>query len=466
MPQSKIMPKKVRRRKGGDDDTTAEVDVLPEDHTVADSIAASLDFEDDASIDDLLSTGGGSVSDTVQARYAKAVEVLTDIDDLLSEKRSTKREAGLRRIFRAVTQYGDLETLVPFQNDLIQLCMSSLRGGSPAEQYAACRCLEAQAVILGADQDEYYEAIEPNLRRIVMMTGRASMVRGAALRALCLTNFVCSTDEVSTDALLDLTEEVAGKMYRQQVVSATLRATALDCWSLLATTMHEFYISGADDATTGRGLILLPLVLDCLDDASLELRTAAGQCMALIHESRLALGDDDDDTKTTTERKYGQGGWAGSPYEDVVGEIQHRIEELSHQSGHSLSKKMKKEQRSTFRDFLNTIVDNGAPDETIAFRGGSLELTSWKGIVQLQCIRHCLQGGFQVQLLTNATLQTIFGADGAILNGSGTMSQLEKRLYMSKTSEAAKLAHLDMTKKRRARSNVKNHFLTTDGDDI
>jgi uncharacterized protein YggL (DUF469 family) len=153
-------------------------------------------------------------------------------------------------------------------------------------------------------------------------------------------------------------------------------------------------------------------------------------------------------------------------YEDVVGEIQHRIEELSHQSGHSLSKKMKKEQRSTFRDFLNTIVDNGAPDETIAFRGGSLELTSWKGIVQLQCIRHCLQGGFQVQLLTNATLQTIFGADGAILNGSGTMSQLEKRLYMSKTSEAAKLAHLDMTKKRRARSNVKNHFLTTDGDDI
>jgi hypothetical protein len=171
VPQSKIMPKKVRRRKGGDDETTAEVDVLPEDHTVADSIAASLDFEDDASIDDLLSTGGGSVSDTVQARYAKAVEVLTDIDDLLSEKRSTKREAGLRRIFRAVTQYGDLETLVPFQNDLIQLCMSSLRGGSPAEQYAACRCLEAQAVILGADQDEYYEAIEPNLKRIVMDDG-------------------------------------------------------------------------------------------------------------------------------------------------------------------------------------------------------------------------------------------------------------------------------------------------------
>ena len=115
---------------------------------------------------------------------------------------------------------------------------------------------------------------------------------------------------------------------------------------------------------------------------------------------------------------------------------------------------------------MSTIADGESPKESIAFRGGSLEVTSWKGIVQLQFVRHCLRGGFQIQLLTNPTLQTIFGADGSILNGSGNMSQLEKRLYMSKTSEAAKMAHVDMTKKRRARSNVKNHFLTTDGDDL
>jgi hypothetical protein len=465
------MTKKLRRKKGGNnDDATDDIDHLPDDHTVADSVATSVDFEDDVSVDDLISAGGGShcesFIDNAQARNAKAVETLAEVQDLLTEKRSAKRESGLRRIFRAITQYSDSETLVPFQQDLIQLAMSSLRGGTPAEQYAACRCLEAFAVVLGADQDEYYESVEPNLKRVVLLTSRAPMVRGAALRALCVSNFVCATDHNDNDdesTLLDLTESVAGPEYRNHPVPATLRATALECWSLLATTLFDVDVSGDD---TGRGLSLLPLIPTCLDDSCLELRAAAGQCMALIHEARLGMGVEDGVAANTTERKYSQGGWAGSPQEDVVFEIQQRIAELSNQSGHSISKKAKKELRSAFREFSRTISDNESPEESIAFRGGSLELTSWKGIIQLQFVRHCLQGGFQIQLLTNPTLQTIFGADGSILNGSGNMSQLEKRLYMSKTSEAAKSAHLDMTKKRRARSNLKNHFITTDGEDI
>ena len=487
------MAKKLRRKKGGNkDDAADDIDHLPEDHTVADSVATSLDFEDDVSVDDLISAGGGShcesFLDNSQARHAKAVETLAEVQDLLTEKRSAKRESGLRRILRAVTQYSDSETLIPFQRNVIQLAMSSLRGGTPAEQYVACRCLEALAVVLGADQDEYYESIAPNLKRVVLLTSRATTVRGAALRALCVANFVCATDSAHYDnndddndhdnelSLLTLTESVAGPEYRNQMVPATLRATALECWCLLATTLFDANVSGND---TGRGLALLNMIQSCLDDPCLELRAAAGQCMALIHEARLEMGvvDDHGDNHhhngdgggtvlTTTERKYCRGGWEGSPYEDVVLEIQERITELSNQSGHSISKKAKKELRSTFREFLSTIADGESPKESIAFRGGSLEVTSWKGIVQLQFVRHCLRGGFQIQLLTNPTLQTIFGADGSILNGSGNMSQLEKRLYMSKTSEAAKVAHVDMTKKRRAQSNVKNHFLTTDGDDL
>jgi Interferon-related developmental regulator (IFRD) len=459
------MAKKTRNRKAID--ATIEEDILPEDHTIVDSIAASIDFEDDVSIEDLLSTGGGhnTSSENAHTRHTKALDVLSEIDDWILEKRSSKREAGLRRLFRAIVQYSDSETLAPFEETLLQFCMSSLRNGSAAEQYAACRCLEAQAVVLGSDRDDYFEAVEPNLKRVVMMTARASMVRAAALRALSVANFICSTDDVSTDALLDLTEDVAGTTYRQQNVPASLRATALDCWALLATTVQEFYISGGDEDTTGRGLSLLPLLLSCLhDSSSMELRSAAGQSMALIHEFRLSLGDEDGET--TTERKYGKGGWDGSFYEDVVYEIQQRVTELSNQSGHSISKKAKKEQRSAFRDFLNTIVDNESPKDTVLFRGGSLELTCWKDIVQLQFIRHCLQGGFQIQILTNPTLQTVFGADGAVLNGPGTMSQLEKRLFLSKTSEAARLAYVDLTKKRRMRNNVKNHFITTDGEDI
>ena len=68
------------------------------------------------------------------------------------------------------------------------------------------------------------------------------------------------------------------------------------------------------------------------------------------------------------------------------------------------------------------------------------------------------------QLMTNETLREIFSAT---FEASGaSLSQLEKRLYMSKTSEASKAADRAMARNRRTRDNVKNHFITTDGEDI
>ena len=113
-----------------------------------------------------------------------------------------------------------------------------------------------------------------------------------------------------------------------------------------------------------------------------------------------------------------------------------------------------------------TIIDDESPNQVVAFRGGTLVLSSWREIIQLNFMRHCLQAGFQIQLMTNATLQAIFGADGGILNASSGMSQLEKRLVMSKTSEASKAADKHMTRQRRNRQNVKNNFLLCDGEDI
>ena len=118
------------------------------------------------------------------------------------------------------------------------------------------------------------------------------------------------------------------------------------------------------------------------------------------------------------------------------------------------------------------MVDDEAPSHVVSlsFRGGAtaatdLTFTSWREIIQLNFVRHCLQGGFQVQLLMNPTLHMIFGADGDALRdcaaGAG-LSQLEKRLLMSKTSDASKAKDKFMTKRRASRNNQKNLFLTSD----
>lgn len=410
-------------------------------------------------------------------RLQRLSDTLALLQQFASEKRSSKRESLLRKVFLSIVQ--DATGVVGQQRVWNQTetirtaALYSIRVGSAAEQYAACRVLEASSVLLGADQDEWVTSLERQLVQIVNTTTRAVPVRVAALRAYTMAVFLGSSDGETTQALLNLCEKVAELDFRNEITPEPLRASALDCWALLATTIDEVDLAGNSDgdnhsetATMGRGLRLLGLLKDCLDNSSLDLRFAAGQCVALIHEARLVIGIDDDDAENVTARRFRRGSWDNTPWEVLMDEVKQRIAELSTESGHHMSKKAKKEQRATFREFMATIVDDELPEETINFRGGSLTMKSWREIIQLNFIRHCLQGGFQIQILTNATLQVIFGANSSVLNDNSGLSQLEKRLYLSKTSEAAKNADLGLKGQRRKRENVKNHFLTADGEDI
>ena len=209
---------------------------------------------------------------------------------------------------------------------------------------------------------------------------------------------------------------------------------------------------------------MLPLLKECLEnEGSPDLRTSAGECVTFIHECRIQLKDEDGEN--TTERKYQQASWEGTDWEVIMDEISQRVSELAVQSGHHMSKKAKKAQRATFREYMATLLEDESPEEAVSMRNeGSLTLTSWREIVQLGFIRSSLQSGFQIQLMTNDTLQIMFGVQGGVK--ADGLSALEKRLFMSKASDAAKEADLKLTKKRDKRERVKNHFLTVDGDDL
>lgn len=414
---------------------------------------------------------------SIPTNHTKLLDSLSLASTMTTEKRSAKREQSLRNLFKSITQYATFYTgkeiiLSKLNDTIIPFCIYGLRGGvaSPSEQYASCRVLEATAVVIGGDQDDYCDIVYDILVKIVKATGRAAVVRGAALRALSMAYFVCCSDSSGTDAILDLCENVASVQYRGEDVNPNLRAIALDCWALLSTTLHGVYISGDEHVgglgEDGRGIGILPLLNDCLDHANLNLRSSAGECITLIHEARLDIGLDEDEVENTTERKFRRGSWDGSEVEDLIDEIRHRVTELSVESGRHMSKKDKKAQRATFREFSSTILDDESPNEIVTFRGGTLHLKTWKEIVQLNFIRHCLQSGFQIQLMTNETLQLIFGADASTLNTNATMSQLEKRLTMSKTSDASKAADREMLKRRKSKRNKQDHFLTIDGEDI
>ena len=434
--------------------------------------------------DDILR--GKGYSNHVEAAEAAALQRLQKLHDTIngleeytSEKRSAKRESLLRRLFRTLTNsatgLSGQDMVMDHQDTIRTVCFHSIRVGQPTEQYAACRILEATSVILGSDQEQWVDSINKQLRRLVG-TSKVSAIRSAALRALSMAVIINSDDSHDTESLMDFCEEFAAPVYRNEIIPPSFRASAIDCWSLLATTIDDFYLSGQDDDHIGRGLVIIPLLKDCLEttEASMiDLREAAGECVALIHEARLNIGivehDEIGETNVTT-RKYQRGSWENSQVEDIIEEIKIRIDELSNQTGHYLNKHVKKEIRKTFREILATVSDNESPEETLYFNRNNISLTlkTWKEIIQLEFVRHCFQGGFQIQLLTNTTLQVMFGLSSKGMidpnPASTTYSQLEKRLYLSKTSETSKLADKKLNKDRKKRTNIKNHFLTVDED--
>lgn len=474
-------------------------DQLSETYTVADSfsIASTLvedDFNEkilDEDIEDNINNDKDNVTTAASKRHQKLLDILNILTDYTSEKRTVKREGIMRKLFRSITHYATgtigYETIEHhFESHIQPCCLFSLRQyNCPAEQYVACRVFEASSVLLGCDQDIVYESIlyKP-LSRIIMSTNasRSIAVRIAALRALTMCNFICcSNDDItSTNELLNLCQLLAQETYREEPSPLSIRTAAIDCWSLLATKISYGALSGQyDNDIVGRGLLFLTTIQTSLDTSNVLLRSSAGECMSLIHEARLNLGTDDnfdntDNDNNCTERKYRQGSWenSGEEYEILIDEIRQRVGELSNESGYQLSKKAKKEQKSSFREYMGTIIDNESPTEIINFRNiGSITLDSWESIIQLNFIRHCLQGGFQIQLLTNTTLQDIFNVDNNIIskafNGNNNnLSSMEKRWFLSKNSEVSKENDMKLTKQRRNRNNVKNHFLTIDGDDI
>ena len=120
----------------------------------------------------------------------------------------------------------------------------------------------------------------------------------------------------------------------------------------------------------------------------------------------MAIGIDDSAAENSTAKRYRSGSWDGSEWEVLIDEVKQRMSELAVESGHHLSKKAKEVserseqafwktrirattklniiplnsfsrllrsaqlQRSTFREYMSTVVVKRTPRSTSSFQGG------------------------------------------------------------------------------------------------
>ena len=490
------------------------------------------DDDDDRLFNDQIIQRGDPGDESVAVRTSNRLQTIRDVIVCLPDVHSNQHEVYIRRCYKVLSLYGSscgmavYDILASNVDNIIEGCVYGLQSRSASsKQYATCRLMEVISILLcnnGTCMDHWITSIQEPVRRVIITTSRSTTVRMAALRALSITTYMAYSaagmvsdqknergddddDGVVIESLLDLCEIIGtNHEFRNQMVPWSLRATALDCWSLLASTLDDWTIAGQNDGFLGRGVAILVALQQALEETKLEaaeLRTSAAECLSLIHEARINIGIIDDvpaslenndvvvgidgcdydneniklkgNTSTNnnvTARRYQKGSWDNSKQETLMDEVKQRVAELANESSHRISKKDKKEQRSNFREYMTTLVDDESPEIVIKFRNnsGQLELSSWKEIIPLNCLRNILQSGFQTQLLSNPAIQQLFHVPIGLHDNkyNGTMSQIEKRLLLSKNSETYKNADQDRRKNRDKRQNIKNHFLTADGDDL
>jgi hypothetical protein len=354
------------------------------------------------------------------------------IDQLL-ESRTATREKAMQEVKRGLQLHYGYDLVEKWKTTLSEGVMRGLKKGKEIEFKLAAQLLDVVVLTLGASSEDLYAELSPVLSVIIKDTTASSVVRSAAATSFALLTFVGCTDQVSIKENVKLLEEATfGARLEAGLYPAVLRA-----WGLLLTTMPIRYVES--EALAGYGKKLVGL-LD-LDD--FDARLAAGEVLALLfdmlQESKEAEEDNPDEFDLSDYEKY-------LDIDDLVD----KLKELSITSGHHISKKDKAKLKSSFKDILGSIESGSVPTESITVGSTKVEFYSWARLVQLTFVRQALAEGTLVHFENNELLQEIFNYTATAKGQKIQYSKLEKRLFLSANSAAAKEETLAM---RRSRQN-------------
>ncbi|CAM9268742.1 unnamed protein product [Chrysoparadoxa australica] len=370
------------------------------------------DFEEDEGGSALLrQTPGPGSPPRPLANRDDLVEAL----DMMTEKRSSTRLSGLKKLKEAMQSCSELELVHSQADTCVDLLVRMLKA-KDSEAEAAAEALGTLCVCLGPDEDERFNLMYTPLCSIITRH-KSPAVRVTALQALSIGCFICSTSDDRTEETLDLLMNVLARRSEGNPVSDDLCAAALQGWGLLATTISKRWLAGGGTDK------MLPLLHACMGCDSMEVRMAAGENLALLQEAGAqcrAQADDEEEASVEIGEEEDEGEGDGDVKSecysdhDVEAEnmalwedVRSMVHDMVTESSKRLSKESRKRQRKWFREIEGMLVDGEHPEEDIDLKNGIIEVRSWTDRKQLDALRTCLQGGFQIQMRSNEILRDI-----------------------------------------------------------
>lgn len=220
-------------------------------------------------------------------------DILTNIDQLTEKKfvfkllviritsfslfsRASLRKAGLEGICKFLARNYDPENLEGHGETLVHTLLGMVKKGDESE--LALRCLALYFISVGTDGFELYEDTTAKLQN--MCKGRSSS--SGFVRTLEVVGLLCFTTNQDRGEVINLM-----RFYESRFTSSSPSEAdaALSSWGLLVTMLSLSYVSQQLHSWFS---LLSPL----LEHSDMDVRSSAGECLAIIFSAHYAHSDD------------------------------------------------------------------------------------------------------------------------------------------------------------------------------
>jgi len=236
-------------------------------------------------------------------------------------------------------------------------------------------------------------------------------IRAKCSVALSLGHFITNNGLDSIDAIMDLFQSIfAGSFLKGNGAIPThtpeissLHASALYAWTLLLTIYAPSTALRLAEKNIKR-------ISELLDSPDVDLRIAAGECIAVLHEISCECIED---------------------FEfDEMDLLCDKLKMLATDSQKFRAKKDRRQQRSSFRDILRALEEKEPPNITVKFGRERLIIDSWCRKRQYDAFCYVLKSGMNLHLAENELLRDIFELGSPLSNGEAVfkLTKFEKNM--------------------------------------
>lgn len=424
---------------------------------------------DDYTDDDMMSTTSTvSSSDFNGAPETEEVgfdesTLMEQFVEALYQKRASIREAGLKGLIDAFTGSVLTEFAENQCETLSSRFINSVKVGSGHEAAQGARALGLLAFTVGAGSSAQgiLSDATPHLWKVARV-GPSIAARSSAVETLGVLAFIGAADLESTEATMELLWSIINHKHSPEdqgtginVPPGPVKVSALMAWSLLLSTVDPQKVSSRHLPSS------LPVLSRLLKNDDLDVRTAAGESIALLYEMTDSAPSTEEDAEDSADDEVPVAR-ATIPEDQVV----EQMKALSvHAGGKGAPKKERAVQRSSFRELLASIENGVAPQVSVKLpAGNTLKFNSWTEIIQLNVIRRFLMEGFQIHMQGNELLHDIFDFVPQAEKRK-TLSTKEKRMLQSPNSVVSKARTEVMNRRRQNSQSQKMGGFSASGND-